>query len=134
MKKNVTIGTGALRAGLRQPARRAARVCRACRVGLLAALCAPLAMAQLAHAQSSPTVANSEVGDSAHAWLALQRSNAQAAPPQPMLGAEAGRAYRRYLKSFDTPIPASLGSTVGSSGGGAGQTGSGGAMAGGGTN
>jgi hypothetical protein len=88
-------------------------------------------MAQLAHAQTSPAVAKSEVGHSTRAWLALQRSNAQAAPEQPMLGAEAGHAYRRYLKSFDTPIPASLGSTVGAGSGGPGQTGSGGAMAGG---
>ncbi|MBN3855130.1 DUF3613 domain-containing protein [Paraburkholderia sp. Ac-20340] len=75
-------------------------------------------------------VSNTEIGHSTHAWLELQRSNAAAAPAQPMLGAEAGYAWQRYMKSFETPIPASFGSTMqsggaqgsgssGSSGGGA---------------
>lgn len=96
---------------------------RALRAGLWAALCMLLPMSPAAQAQAqaqtqaqNPTVANSEVGHSTRAWLALQRSNAQAAPAQPMLGAEAGRAYQRYLKSFDTPIPATFGSSVNSNG------------------
>jgi hypothetical protein len=74
------------------------------------ALCALLV--PLARAQASDAVPNSEIGHSAHDWLELQRSNAQAAPALPMLGAEAGYAWRRYLKSFDTAIPASFGSSI----------------------
>lgn len=76
-----------------------------------AVLAGALAMAPSAHAQSAD-VPNTEVGHSAQAWLELQRSNAQAAPALPMLGAEAGYAWQRYMKSFDTAIPASFGSTV----------------------
>ncbi|WP_042338104.1 DUF3613 domain-containing protein [Paraburkholderia ferrariae] len=76
------------------------------------------AFAPLAHAQASEAVPNSEIGHTTLAWLDLQRSNVQAAPALPMLGAEAGYAWKRYLKSFDTVIPASFGSSVdsGSSG------------------
>jgi hypothetical protein len=77
---------------------------------LALALCALLV--PVARAQASDTVPNSEVGHSARTWLDLQRSNAQAAPALPMLGAEAGYAWRRYLKSFDTTIPNSFGSSV----------------------
>jgi hypothetical protein len=80
--------------------------------GRLAALALCALLAPQAHAQASNAVPNSEIGHSASAWLELQRSNAQAAPAQPMLGAEAGLAWRRYLKSFDTVIPASFGSSV----------------------
>lgn len=74
-----------------------------------------------AHAQGA-AVPDSEIGHSTRIWLELQRSNAEAASPLPMLGAEAGYAYRRYMKSFDTEIPASFGSTV-QTGGGQGGTG-----------
>jgi hypothetical protein len=88
---------------------------RACLALALCALLVPLARAQASaqvSAQVSDSVPNSEVGHSARAWLELQRSNTQAAPALPMLGAEAGYAWRRYLKSFDTAIPASFGSSV----------------------
>ncbi|QBQ98573.1 DUF3613 domain-containing protein [Paraburkholderia pallida] len=89
------------------------------------ALAAPAAHAQGADAQASvATVPDSEIGHSTRAWLELQRSNAEAAPPLPMLGAEAGYAYRRYMKSFDTEIPASFGSTVQTGGGQGGAGGS----------
>lgn len=99
-------------------AQRAALAMRAC---LWIALGGTL-LPQLAHAQASDAVANSEIGHSTHAWLDLQRSNEQAAPALPMLGAEAGYAWRRYLKSFDTAIPASFGSSVDTGGSGSGQT------------
>ena len=73
-----------------------------------------------------PPVERSEVGHSSSAWLDLQRSNAQAATPQPMLGEEAGLAYARYMQSFRSRIPDLYGSTLsqGSGGGqGAGMTG-----------
>ena len=57
------------------------------------------------------------IGDATLSILALQRSGQLAAPPQPMLGAEASAAYARYLKSFDHPIPEHLDSSVGTLGG-----------------
>jgi Protein of unknown function (DUF3613) len=57
------------------------------------------------------------IGDATLSMLALQRSGQLAAPPQPMLGAEASAAYARYLKSFDHPIPEHLDSSVGTLGG-----------------
>lgn len=89
------------------------------------AFAVPAVHAQGADAQvSGEPASNSEVGHSTRAWLALQRSNAEAAPALPTLGAEAGYAYQRYIKSFDTAIPASFGSTIqaGSGQGGAGGT------------
>ncbi|WP_233829431.1 DUF3613 domain-containing protein [Paraburkholderia sp. ZP32-5] len=78
-------------------------------------------------AQTAPLVQStpraSEVGHSTLAWLELQRSNAQAAPALPMLGAQAGLAYRRYLESFKSRIPDLYGSTLNGSGnGGSGST------------
>ncbi|MFX1761841.1 DUF3613 domain-containing protein [Paraburkholderia sp. A1RI-2L] len=80
-------------------------------------LVAPAAHAEGMDAQTDAQttgepVPNSEIGHSTRAWLDLQRSNAQAAPALPMLGEEAGYAWRRYMKSFDTDIPTSFGSTV----------------------
>lgn len=83
-----------------------------------------LAVSHPAHAQDDDAVGNtggvaprnSEIGHAAQSWLAIQRSNSAAAPAQPMLGAEAGYAYKRYLKSFDTEIPATFGSSVKSGG------------------
>ncbi|WP_321788716.1 DUF3613 domain-containing protein [Paraburkholderia sp. J94] len=84
-----------------------------------------LAVPHRAHAQEEVQAAqeagatapmNSEIGHATESWLALQRSNSAAAPAQPMLGAEAGYAYKRYLKSFDTEIPATFGSSVKSGG------------------
>ncbi|MFM0740518.1 DUF3613 domain-containing protein [Paraburkholderia xenovorans] len=68
----------------------------------------------------------SEVGHSTRAWLDLQSSNKEAAPAVPMLGAEAGLAYRRYLESFKSKIPDLYGSTLNNSGGSVGGGGSGG--------
>ncbi|MFM0156019.1 DUF3613 domain-containing protein [Paraburkholderia sediminicola] len=80
---------------------------------------------EIAHAQtvSAPPVARSEVGHATTAWLDLQRGNSQAAPEQPMLGEEAGLAYRRYMESFKSKIPETYGSAL-SQGSGGGQGGS----------
>lgn len=75
----------------------------------------------------------SEVGHATRALLELQSSNTKAAPVQPMLGAEAGLAYRRYMESFKSKIPDLYGSALGT-GGGSGSGGSGGAGALGATN
>jgi hypothetical protein len=73
-----------------------------------AVLAAGLALSMsMAHAQGQ----TDRIGESANAWLALQSSNSAAAPAQPMLGAEAGAAYTRYLKSFETSIPDHYGSS-----------------------
>lgn len=54
------------------------------------------------------------IGEVTRSWLALQRSNAEAAPALPVLGAEAELAYERYLDSFKKKIPGSFDSTLGS--------------------
>ena len=75
----------------------------------------PAAYAQEASAQ--PAVPNSEVGHATKAWLELQSSNAAAAPARPMLGEEAGLAYRRYMESFKSKIPDLYGSALNQSSG-----------------
>jgi hypothetical protein len=76
---------------------------------------------------AQPPVRASEIGHSTRAWLDLQSSNAQGAPALPMLGAEAGLAYRRYMESFKSKIPDLYGSALstgsGSGGGAMGATG-----------
>lgn len=67
-----------------------------------------------------------QIGDATRSLLTLQSSGAVAAPMHPMLGDEATASYARYLKSFDHPIPAQLGSSVGEIGSGAGGSASGG--------
>lgn len=108
----------------RAAVRHLSRLRRACRYApLAAAWFASAAYAQQDAAQISPqerAVTASEVGHSAHAWLALQASNREGAPALPTLGAEAGYAYDRYLDSFKTPIPASFGSSIQSGGSGSG--------------
>jgi hypothetical protein len=81
-----------------------------------------------------PAVPVSEVGHSTLAWLDLQRSNAQAAPMLPMLGSEAGLAYRRYMESFKSKIPDLYGSALGSGGNGSSGGSNGGLSSGGGLN
>jgi hypothetical protein len=79
----------------------------------LTMLAAVLGMAQAAaFAQGAKPPAASEIGHSAQAWLTLQASNSAAAPAQPMLGVEASAAYDRYMRSFETPIPARFGSSL----------------------
>lgn len=53
-----------------------------------------------------------DIGAATESWLALQRSNAAAAPALPTPGAQATLAYERYMSSFRTQIPASFGSTL----------------------
>lgn len=63
-------------------------------------------------AQAKEPARASGIGTSTEAWLALQRSNAAAAPALPMPGAQATLAYERYMSSFHTKIPESFGSTL----------------------
>jgi hypothetical protein len=72
---------------------------------------------------AQPAVPPVEVGHATRNWLELQRSNGAAAPAQPMLGAEAGLAYKRYLASFDAKIPTWYGSLMNQSSGGGSQSG-----------
>jgi hypothetical protein len=63
-------------------------------------------------ATEQPFQAN-DIGDTTRHLLQLQASGAQAARPLPMLGDEATASYRRYLKSFEHPIPEFYTPTVG---------------------
>ncbi|GGA01856.1 DUF3613 domain-containing protein [Dyella caseinilytica] len=58
-----------------------------------------------APAESAPPFHASQVGDTTRYVLQLQADGTQAGKPLPMLGDEATAAYRRYLKSFEHPIP-----------------------------
>ncbi|CAE6738948.1 hypothetical protein R69619_02383 [Paraburkholderia nemoris] len=99
-------------------------LCFAVAIGVAAPVVAQTSeAAQPAEATQAPVRA-SEVGHSTRAWLDLQSSNTQAAPALPMLGAEAGLAYRRYMESFKSKIPDLYGSALGTGSGG----GNGGAM------
>ena len=44
-------------------------------------------------------------GGGTRSWLNLQRSGQAAAPVRPLPGPVASRIYRRYLESFDHPVP-----------------------------
>ena len=98
---------------------------RAIAVSLLTVICG-VGVTGSAYAQdavAAPAVPPSEIGHATKAWLELQRSNTAAAPAQPMLGEEAGLAYRRYMESFKSKIPDLYGSAInqGSGGGSGGQ-------------
>ncbi|CAJ3108069.1 lipoprotein [Burkholderia pseudomallei] len=100
------------------------------RAGRGRALCAAaLALACAARAQSPQRDAPSasEIGHATQAWFALQASNREAAPAQPMIGEAASLAYARYIESFRTKIPAFYGSAAGMSGMSGGGGGGGGA-------
>jgi len=65
------------------------------------------------------------VGDATHDLFAWQRGGEIASTtPRPIAGDVANRSYQRYLKSFDYPIPESMGSIVKQTavGGGSGPT------------
>jgi Protein of unknown function (DUF3613) len=83
--------------------------------------------ANVAHAQDNAAhqqaVPNSEIDHATSQWIGLQRSNVMAAPAQPMLGAEASLAYKRYLESFNSKIPDFYGSAMGQAGSGISQGG-----------
>jgi hypothetical protein len=54
-----------------------------------------------------------QVGDATQDLLAWQRSGEIASvTPRPIAGEIASRSYQRYLKSFEFPIPESMGSIV----------------------
>jgi hypothetical protein len=53
----------------------------------------------------APPFHASQIGDTTRYVLQLQADGTQAGKPLPMLGDEATAAYRRYLKSFEHPIP-----------------------------
>ena len=63
--------------------------------------------------EAAPPFHANQIGDTTRYVLQLQTSGSQAAKPLPMLGDEASASYRRYLKSFDHPIPDFYDTTVG---------------------
>ncbi|VBM26626.1 DUF3613 domain-containing protein [Burkholderia pseudomallei] len=98
------------------------------RAGRGRALCAAaLALACAAGAARADAPSASEIGHATQAWFALQASNREAAPAQPMIGEAASLAYARYIESFRTKIPAFYGSAAGMSGMSGGGGGGGGA-------
>jgi len=54
-----------------------------------------------------------DIGDTTRHLLQMQARGDHAAPARPMLGAEASAAWRRYLNSFEHPIPEFYETTVG---------------------
>jgi hypothetical protein len=63
------------------------------------------------------------VGSTTRQLLRLQVSGSQAGQALPMLGDEATAAYRRYMQSFNHPIPEFFQSTVNKNGSGGGNSG-----------
>jgi len=59
-----------------------------------------------------------EPGDATRHLLEMQVSASRPGPRLPMLGDEATASYRRYLKSFEHPIPEFYKATVGKNGDG----------------
>ncbi|MGN6739708.1 DUF3613 domain-containing protein [Dyella sp.] len=57
-----------------------------------------------------------EPGDATRHLLQMQVSASRSGPHLPMLGDEATASYRRYLKSFEHPIPEFYKTTVGKNG------------------
>ncbi|EEH27563.1 conserved hypothetical protein [Burkholderia pseudomallei Pakistan 9] len=109
---------------LPRPAPGAAARCARPRSRLALACAAGAARAQSPQ-RDAPSA--SEIGHATQTWFALQASNREAAPAQPMIGEAASLAYARYIESFRTKIPAFYGSAAGMSGGGGGGGGGGGA-------
>lgn len=101
------------------PLRTIATIAFGAAVLLVAGLCAP-AMAEAPGEPAAAVRPTQPIGEATRSWLELQRSNAQAAPALPVLGAQAGLAYARYLDSFKTRIPSSFDSTLGAGGNAAG--------------
>ena len=84
----------------------------------LTCACAGLdATAQTPVTMERTSLAAHDIGDATRTWLALQRTNAAAAPALPTPGAQATLAYARYMNSFETKIPDSFGSTLTGQGG-----------------
>lgn len=85
---------------------------------------APSGMMQASDMPPQPTpFVSAEVGDTTRHLLQMQADGTQAGKPQPMLGVEATASYRRYMKSFEHPIPEYLKTAVDKSSNGSGNSG-----------
>jgi hypothetical protein len=71
----------------------------------LALVAAPVGAAAEASAAAMKS-APGDVGGETRTWLELQRSGQAAAPERSVSGVVASRVYKRYLDSFDHPLPA----------------------------
>jgi hypothetical protein len=79
---------------------------------------APLATpTQPSPAATSPN-ANADVGDVTRQLLGMQRQGTYAGKALPIPGPQASASYRRYLKSFEHPIPEFYETAVSKNGGG----------------
>ncbi|MGJ7500546.1 DUF3613 domain-containing protein [Variovorax sp. ZT5P49] len=73
----------------------------------------PQGQEEMAGAEEEFVYGSPQVGDATQGLLAWQRSGEIAsATPRPIAGEIASRSYQRYLKSFEFPIPESMGSIV----------------------
>ncbi|MFG7129044.1 DUF3613 domain-containing protein [Burkholderia pseudomallei] len=102
---------------------------RALCAAALALACAAGAARAQSPQRDAPSA--SEIGHATQAWFALQASNREAAPAQPMIGEAASLAYARYIESFRTKIgglsdlAAGVAGRSGRTGGGGGRGGAG---------
>lgn len=81
------------------------RTIRSCAAALLVLGCATGAGA--ADGEARPAA----IGATTEAILKMQREGSAAGQPQPMSGEVASRSYKRYLDSFNRPMPAESAST-----------------------
>ncbi|WP_426390410.1 DUF3613 domain-containing protein [Variovorax sp. R-27] len=73
----------------------------------------PQGQEEMAGAEGEFVYGSPQVGDATQDLLAWQRGGEIAsATPRPIAGEIASRSYQRYLKSFEFPIPESMGSIV----------------------
>jgi hypothetical protein len=73
----------------------------------------PEGQAEMAGAEEEFVYGSPQVGDATQGLLAWQRGGEIAsATARPIAGDVASRSYQRYLKSFEFPIPESMGSIV----------------------
>jgi hypothetical protein len=87
-------------------------------IGLISAWQCAAAQAIAPQATASRQPAAQHIGDATTALLDLQVSGSAAAPVLPMLGAAANLSWRRYLDSFNRPIPEFFNNEVGKTGSG----------------
>ncbi|MFL9902231.1 DUF3613 domain-containing protein [Paraburkholderia fungorum] len=106
--RGVSAGVGARRSTTKAHGDNAVKLMYVTLVSAVMLVGSDMAAAQQAAqqpAQQSDQPPVQQVGDATSARLQLQRSGAAGSEPQPMLGAEATAAYRRYLESFNSKIP-----------------------------
>jgi hypothetical protein len=105
--RGVNAATVARRSAIKAHGDNAVKLIYATLVGVILLAGSDMAAAQQADQQAAQqsTPTRVQIGDATKEWLQLQSSGVEGSEPQPMLGAEATAAYRRYLESFNSKIP-----------------------------